>query len=229
LHERRHHTGRSTFAALVLRWIPLCAAAEFFGIAAAALWYGAVNVLIGEPEPLLARTGAWILMTLAAVPEGLVLGGLQAIGIGWFLAGISRRRWIAVTVAVGALGWGIGTFIPLFLVGQDIGSPPAEPGLLATALFSAAFGLAVGAIFGIAQFWALPPEARRKGLWILANAVGWGIGLPCIYVAAQLAGDLAGWAPRIALWALGGLGAGAALGTATGVALVGMRRPQGAA
>ena len=225
MREPQRQSATPAATTLVLRWIPLCAAAEFLGIAAAASWYGAVNVLIGEPEPLLARAGAWVLMTLSAVPEGFVLGGLQAVGISWFLPGVSRRRWISATVAVGALGWGIGTFIPLFLVGQDAASPPPEPGLAVTALFSAAFGLAVGAVFGLVQLWALPREARRKTLWIIANAVGWGVGLPCIYVAAQLAGDLTGWVPRITLWALGGLAAGAALGASTGLALLRLSQP----
>lgn len=202
----------------------MCAVAEFLGIGAAALWYGVVNVVVGEPVPLLARAGAWLLMTLAAVPEGLVLGGLQAVGIRWFLPSVSMRRWIVATVAVGIVGWAIGTFIPLFVVGPAPGDVPVdEPGLAATALFAAVFGLAVGAIFGLAQYWALPGEARRRPLWVVANTAGWGLGLPCIYVAAQLGGDLDGWVPRIAAWALGGLGAGAALGGATGLALLRMR------
>lgn len=59
---------------LLLRWSALCATAELLGIASAAIWYGGVNVWVGEPPELSVRIGAWLLMTLAAVPEGLVLG-----------------------------------------------------------------------------------------------------------------------------------------------------------
>lgn len=217
-------------ARLLKRWVMLCAAAELLGIASAAVWYGSVNMMFGEPEPLLARTVVWLLMTLAAVPEGIVLGGLQAKGMRWFLPEISARRWMLATIAVGLFGWAIGTFIPLFLAPEAAAEGMSEPGLLGTAVFAAVFGILVGSVFGIGQAWALPQGTRGRVPWILANACGWAVGLPLIYIAAQFAGDLEGWPARISVWAIGGLGAGASIGVATGFALrsIGGRRSESA-
>ena len=104
-----------------VRWVILCVLAELFGIGAAAIWYGGVNVLFGEPGTFLPRIGVWLLMTLAAVPEGVILGGLQAAGVRWFLPAVSAIRWIAATIAVGLLGWGIGTFMSIADYFSDIG------------------------------------------------------------------------------------------------------------
>jgi hypothetical protein len=209
---------------LLGRWLALCAIAELFGIASAAVWFGAINVWAGEPEALTLRIAAWFLMSLAAVPEGLILGGLQAHGLRWFFTSVSAARWIGATIAVGFLGWGIGTFIPMFVVDEAVMANGAEPGLAATALYSLVFGLGVGAVFGLAQAWALPAEARGRGLWVLANAIGWAIGLPLIFIAAKIAGDQSGWIMRVALWACGGIGAGASVGIATGIGLVWMTK-----
>jgi len=207
-----------------LRWIALCAVAELLGIGAAAAWYGAMNVIVGEPEAIAARLGAWLLMALAAIPEGVILGGLQVLGLRWFFARVSAARWILATTALGFLGWGIGAFIPLFVVGEPAtGGEFAEPGLATTAAFAAVFGVAVGALFGLAQSTALPRAARRRWSWVLANAAGWMLGLPAIYVAAQVAADLSGTLARVALWCAGGVVAGALIGAATALSLQVMR------
>lgn len=204
---------------LLLRWTGLCAVAELLGIASAAIWYGAMNVWVGEPKEIPLRIGAWLLMSLAAVPEGVVLGGLQAVGLRWFFNGVSTLRWVFTTICVGFLGWGIGTFIPLFIVDEAAMANGDEPGLATTAFFAAIFGMLVGLIFGGAQSSALPAEAKRKFLWVVGNAAGWALGLPLIYIGAQIAADQTGWAARIILWASGGVGAGASVGVFTGFAL----------
>lgn len=209
----------NTDSRLLYRWVCLCAAAELLGIGSAAVWYGAVNIWVGEPSALALRLGAWLLMSLAAVPEGLILGGLQVIGLRWFFPATSRSRWILATTAVGLVGWGIGTAIPLFMIEPTGPEHGAEPSLAATAAFSAVFGVGIGAVFGLAQSWALPPQARPRRLWVACNAIGWALGLPLIYMAAQVAADQAGWTLRLLLWALGGVGAGASVGVATGLCL----------
>ncbi len=203
-----------------VRWVILCALAELFGIGAAAIWYGGVNVLFGEPGTILPRIGVWLLMTLAAVPEGVILGGLQAVGVRWYLPDVSSVRWIVATIAVGLLGWGIGTFIPLFIVAGNAGAAGDEPGLIATALYACLFGVVVGTLFGVVQAWALPAQTRPKGAWVIANAAGWALGLPAIYVSAQIGADYPDWSSRLALWSAGGLATGAAVGIATGIALM---------
>lgn len=204
------------------RWVLLCAVAEFAGIGLAALWYGAIALGLGEPDNIVARIGVWLLMTTAAVPEGLVLGGLQARGLRWFLPELVPPRFIGATIVAGLIGWGLGSFIPLFVVRDGASVSATEPSVLEIIGFAATFGLIAGAVFGACQAWALPVKASSRARWTIANAVGWACALPLIYVAAQTAADLNGVAPKILLWALGGGAAGLVVGVATAVVLPAM-------
>lgn len=199
-------------------WVLLCALGEFGGIAAGAIWYGAANVLVGEPSGLAPRLGAWLLMALAAIPETLVLGLAQAAGLRGFMA-LSTPRWLAATSIVGLLGWGVGAAIPLFLVGPAA-PMTQEPELAVQMVFAAIFGAAAGLLFGLSQSLALPAEARRiRTSWVIANVAGWGVGLPLIYLAAQVGAGQSDIPLRVLLWAVGGLAAGLSVGLATGVPL----------
>lgn len=211
---------------LFTRWVLLCATAEFLGIAAAAVWYGGIHATIGEPEPIPFRFLAWLLMSLAAVPEGLILGGIQSVGVKLFILEVSARRWIVATVLVGFAGWGIGTFIPMFVITEAaaVSVSGSSSEIEGAVLFAAAFGVAIGTVFGAAQSWALPRGRSRRLSWTIANAVGWAFALPMIYAAAHIASEYPGWGTRIAIWASGGLGAGLLIGIATGIALLRMRR-----
>lgn len=202
---------------MIVRWIALCAVAEFFGIALAAIWYGIVAVTFGEPVELALRIGVWLLATMSAIPEGFVLGGLQAYGLRWFYPTLSATRWITMTTLVGLAGWGVGTFMPLFMVGEAASAP--EPSPTAIAAFAAIFGSLAGVAFGAAQAFALPVGADGRVKWVIANVIGWALGLPLIYLAAQLAGDFQAPAAMVAIWATGGLGAGVCVGVATAVAI----------
>lgn len=204
------------------RWVLLCGAAEFAGVGLAALWYGAIALSLGEPDNIVARLGVWLLMTMAAVPEGLVLGGLQARGLRWFLPDLVPPRFIGATIAAGLIGWGVGSFLPLFVVRDGAGVGATEPSALEIVGFAAAFGLIAGLVFGACQAWALPVKASSRLRWTLANAVGWALALPLIYVAAQTAADLSGVVPKILLWAAGGGGAGLVIGAATAVVVPAM-------
>lgn len=208
-----------TVSARLWWWIPLCGAAEFLGIAAAALWYGLIAVAFGEPSNIVLRSGVWLLMTAAAVPEGFVLGRLQAWGLSWFFPNIVWQRFVVATVVVGLLGWGVGTFIPLFLVGDGAEATQQEPSLFAVAAFASIFGALAGALFGAAQAWAVPTDWRGKLLWVAANVAGWAIALPLIYVAAQMGADLTSTTAKVLSWAAGGGAAGLVIGAATALAI----------
>ncbi len=216
----RTPTPLARFLAL---WVAVCALAEFLGIGAAALWYGAVMVILGEPVALLQRAGVWLVATAAAIPEGIVLGGLQGLLLRRVFPTLDLKRWVLATVAVGAVGWGVGTFIPLFMLPDGPAGDGMDPPLSQLALFAAGFGIAAGVMFGVGQMLAFRPDVPRRTAWVWANIVGWAAGLPLIYVAAQLGADLTGWTARITAWMMGGLGAGLCIGLATAVAIRLMR------
>ena len=205
-----------------IRWVVLCAAAEYLGIAAAALSFGVVAYTFGEPQAFSAKLGIWLLSAAAGVPEGFVLATLQSYGIRQFFGIAHDRATLVVrTVAAAVAGWATGTFVPVFLPFETpaAAGPQQEPPLIATIAFAAVFGVLAGALFGWLQSAAFAGRTLRRR-WILANTLGWMVGLPAIYVFAQFGGDFQSWAARIALWATGGLLAGASIGIATGLPLV---------
>lgn len=213
-----------------IRWVVLCALGEGLGIAAAVLWYGAVMLTLGEPEPLGARLAVWGLVALAAVPEALVLGGFQAWGLKPAVPDLRVGRWIAATVVPGLIGWGAGGFVPLFVAGPSDGPAVAvEPPLAAILLYAAAFGALAGLLFGACQSLALPRGRRDRLAWIAANAAGWVVALPLIYLGATIGADTESLPLRVLAWAGGGLAAGAVIGLATLPAVRSFARARGGA
>lgn len=217
LHGKGEETAMPPF-----RWIALCAAAEYAGIAVAALWFGVIAWSFGDPESFPGRIGVWLLSAASGVPEGFVLASLQSFGIRR-LFGIAHDRatLIVRTIAAAVIGWAAGTFIPTFIPfdAPDPAMPDADPPLVALIVFAGIFGIVAGALFGWLQSAAFAGATLRRE-WLVSNMLGWMVGLPAIYVFAQTAGDFESWTVRIALWALGGALAGAAIGFATGLALL---------
>jgi hypothetical protein len=202
----------------LLNWALICALAEALGLLAAGMWYGTVMAVLGEPEALAPRLGVWAAASLAAVTEGIILGGIQAWWLHHLWPSLSARRWIAATIAVGLIGWGFGTAVPLFLAPEG-GAPPSLPMLLG---FAALFGAVAGLLFGVVQALALPARAQPRRAWVLGNVAGWAVGLPLIYAAAHLGADAATAAGTLAWWAAGGAAGGLAIGACTGLALMRM-------
>jgi len=211
-------------------WVALCALAEALGISVAVLWYAAVDGAFPDPQGTLTRVVTWLGLSAAAIPEGIALGGLQSIGVRWFLPGISRLRWVAATMCVGWLGWAVGTWFPVFMpFDGDTNTAAVEPDILQVLAFTTSFGVCAGALIGGAQSLVMPRKIGNsdrtpwwrsiRWIWVLAHSVGWAVGLPCIYIAASFGADMESVAARIACWVTGALLAGASVGLATAAGL----------
>ncbi|MCW3836095.1 hypothetical protein ACFQ1E_08585 [Sphingomonas canadensis] len=201
----------------IRRWVIACAAGELIGIAVAALWWVTMDRI--EPDPVSAAAKAAMLAAkgLSGLFEGAVLGLLQAHALRAFYPRLSAARWTGATIAVAMAGWVIGSSFSVLASSVPAGPPPPDPGALATAVMAAAFGLAVGALFGGAQAIALRGAARASGWWVLFNALGWAVALPFIYLAAGV--DLGiGIAGAVLNGLAGGCAAGAMLGLVTALA-----------
>jgi len=195
-------------------WTVVCGLAELLGIATGALWWVGWDQLNPEPVGAATKAGMLAIKGLSGLVEGLILGLAQA----WLLrrryTALSAVAWSSVTCALALLGWTIGSSFAIY-GGAEAGAPPADPGPVATVIMSAGFGLAVGAVFGAGQALVLRRAARRAWVWIAANAAGWAIALPAIYLAASVGGG-----PGLLPLAAGsGLAAGLMLGLVTGLSL----------
>ncbi len=194
-------------------WVALCAAAEGIGMtAAAAASRAAQQVAVGPLGAAEAVAGLGLVVAGGLV-EGLALGGLQAFALGRWLPGLSRVRWVAVTVLVAGLGWALAS-APSALSGDTAASQAPPTGFVLVG--AAALGALMGAVLGGAQWTVLRRHVRRSGLWVVANVLGWAAAMVLVFAGATAPG--VGWPTGgvVALGAGTGLVAGAVLGLVTG-------------
>lgn len=184
-------------------WVVACAVAEGIGMtASAAAARGSDSVGTGA---------AFFLVLSGGLVEGAALGLFQAGALRGTL-GPRHRAWILATVVAAGLGWAAGS-IPATLSRDDGGPDPALGLVLLGAL---GIGLALGPALGLAQALVLRTRVRHPYRWVLANAAGWSVAMPLIFLGATTAGADWTWPALVAYAALTGLAAGAALGLVTG-------------
>ncbi|MET0309072.1 MAG: hypothetical protein ABW023_10240 [Sphingomonas sp.] len=197
------------------RWIEACAAGELLGIASAALWWVTCDRFDPHPDGLTAQILMLIAKGGSGVIQGIVLGYLQ----GWALRRPYPRliagRWVMVTTVTATLGWTLAAWLSIF--GLENGPQTPVLNLLQTALTAAVFGVVTGLVFGSAQALVLRGVAHRSHWWIVANAIGWGLALPCIYIAASVGSAQPGSLEIAFRGLVGGVASGVVLGLVTGL------------
>ena len=190
----------------VRRWVAACAAGEAVGIAVAALAVGSVADGAGPGAALRAAV-------LAGIAEGASLGWCQWRELRQAVPRLGAAAWVGATVGVAILAW-VGASLPP--TGAGTGSAPP---LLLVLPFAALLGAAFGAVLGTAQSLALIGCVRHPGRWVGANAGAWSVAMAVIYLGASAPDESLAWPALLALGAVTGLVAGAAVGGITGIAL----------
>jgi len=193
-------------------WVAACAAAEGIGMAASA---GAAR----GSEHLGTGTGLALIL-LGGLVEGAALGVLQS-GILAHTLGSRRRTWVLATVLAAGLGWAAGS-APATVSGD---SDSTSPGLALVLLGALAIGLTLGPVLGLAQALALRTRVRHPFRWVLANAAGWAVAMPVIFLGATTAGSTWSWPSLVLYGAVTGAVAGGALGAVTGLWLPSLDGP----
>jgi uncharacterized integral membrane protein len=218
--------SKKTDFSLWKKWTLYCAAGELLGIGVAGVIAFSVNTAIGEPQTLPAKLMVLSCMMLAGAIEGSLLGVLQWRALKDKFPQIPLRDWWFYTVLVAVLGWFLGMMPSLFFVpAQNPASNAAPSGIdfenpLIILGLSTAMGLVLGAIFGLFQWFALRKQVQKAHRWILANALGWGLGLAWIYLLASLPDEQSSLAFNVSMGILGGLLAGLSVGAVTGIFLL---------
>lgn len=210
-------------------WTISCATGELIGIGVAALSAQLLLLRIGEPATTVQRWGILVLMVGAGLIEGSALGYFQWRVLKRLHPAISARSWIGVTVAVAAVGWFLGMLPSTLYVAPDAGAEPFDPSLLLTVVLAMLTGLGAGAVFGVAQWFVLRHHVQRASLWIVANMLGWMLGIAWIYAVAALPTETTATGMVIALGIIGGIMAGLSLGAVTGWFLLKLNRTSTAA
>ena len=151
-----------------------------------------------------------LLVLLGGLTEGAALGLLQSSVLRDRLGG-RRSGWVLTTTLVAGLGWAAGS-TPATLSGNDGGTPPLGLVLLG----AMALGIVMGAVLGAAQATVLRHHVRHPWRWSVANACGWAVAMPVVFLGATTAGAGWSWPTLIGYGALTGAVAGAVLGVVTG-------------
>jgi len=213
--ERRKASTVSLPEGFRFRWILFCGMAEFLGIAFAAilavLGMGWEDQLINLPIWLL----PFSLALLSGGLEGAIVGRLQWTILREIYPRIRAFSWMGVTILAAVIAWLLGLLPGTLMAGS--GADTNEPSNAMMIGMGALMGLFLGTLFGLFQHSILRRVVHQSSLWILANAIGWTIGMALIFAAAAWVQE--GWP----IWLIGGVAglsgllAGFSVGLSTGL------------
>ncbi len=211
------------------KWTINCAIGELLGIACAGAIAFGINSTIGEPQSLGSKIVVLLAMMFAGLMEGTILSLFQWKVLVTRFQNIPKNEWMFYTILVGVLGWFLGMLPSLFFM--PVGSETqglsekidfSNPYIFA--FLSVSVGLGFGAAFGLFQWFSLKKYAQKAYKWIIANALGWGLGLGWIYLFTSLPTEQSTLAFNILMGIIGGVLAGLSVGAITGIYLVKLKK-----
>jgi hypothetical protein len=189
------------------RWVVATTCGELAGFTIPAI-VGATATGAG-----IGQSASTVLLVLAGVGEGTILGWAQSQVLRRELPELRTGDWIRATAAGAAAAWTIG-MLPSTFHAQLLGLWP--PMLIALGTLT---GVLLLASIGFAQWLVLRRHVEGSGSWIVANALAWIAGLAVVFAALGIApGD----SPVLiaAFGVVGGLGMGLTVALITGLFLV---------
>ncbi len=166
------------------QWVIANSAAELVGLgivgASAYLVIGAA----GEPESRAGMLGYAVLAVGLGGVEGAIVGYAQAIVLRRRLPAL--RSWVAATVAGAMIAWFLG-MLPSTLMGLQSPTSSEPPPEMSDALqlaLAVPLGMVAGIVLAFPQWRVLRRYVPRAGWWLPANALGWAVAMPLVFVAA---------------------------------------------
>jgi len=198
------------------KWVLACTAGEVLGIGAAAAMVTSYLYLVGEPQDTWGLFQLAGVMLFAGIVEGFLLGIFQWRVLVRIFPRIPGNSWISMTVLAALTGWLIGALSSVTFSPVSTHTESDEPSLWMNLLIGTGAGILLGALFGIFQVRVLKRFLDKAELWILANALGWGIGLVWIFIAASIPNAQTPLILTILLGIAGGTVAGLSVGGITG-------------
>lgn len=212
-------------AFLYLRWILANALGELLGLGATfAIGIGLFSGLAESPGWLPTLLTA-VLMTASGAIEGGVVGWLQWQVLRGPFPMVMRGVWVRATILGAVVAWALGavTMVIGSLSASSGEQTMQEPDPTFMLVMEVSMGLAAGLILAFPQWRVLRYAVKHFWVWLPANSLAWGLGMPLIFAGvdqAMAAGST--WA-AVALFALHLLLTGALAGAVHGLALVWLR------
>lgn len=205
-------------------WTINCAIGELLGIASAAVIAFFADELMHEPQSISSKSFLLIVMMFAGFIEGSILSHFQWKSLVTKLKDVPFKQWYLFTVLIAVIGWFLGMLPSLFFMPEsssDIESftpdnLPSPYFYITMAIFS---GFGLGALFGLFQWMVLRKHVHRAYEWIIANSIGWGLGLLWIYLFASIPDESSNILFIVTMGVIGGSLAGLSVGAITGISL----------
>lgn len=205
-----------------LNWTIACGMGEFLGIGVAAGIAFLHIHFLGEPQTIGQRLLVIVVMVLAGIIEGLVVGSFQWSVLRRKFANLKVPNWLIVTALGAATAWLLGMLPSTFFAPEPstASSESLEFSGAQFALLAVLSGIVLGALFGAFQWVELRKHTAKASRWILANLFGWTVGLTIIYLGASAPLVETGLVAVIIIGTISGLLAGLSVGAITGLFLV---------
>ena len=205
-----------------LNWTIACGIGEFLGIGVAAGIAFLHFRFLGEPQTIGQRILIIIVMMLAGIIEGLVTGSFQWSVLKKRFINIKAKNWLIFTALGAATAWLLGMISSVFFAPEPSASSLAtiELSNVQIALLAAISGVVLGALFGGFQWVELRKHTPNAGRWVLANSLGWAVGLVIIYLGASMPSVDTSLAVIILIATISGLLGGLSVGAITGLFLI---------
>jgi hypothetical protein len=205
-----------------VRWVLANSLGELVGLGATfALGVGLFSGLAESPGAGPAVLSA-LLMTASGLLEGWVVGSAQWWAMRPAFPGVARRSWVLATTVGAVIAWFLGsipmTVASLSTAGSEATGP--EPPALLMVSLEVGLGLVAGLVLALPQWRVLRRHAARAGLWLPANSVAWGAGMPIVFAGVDLAQKVGSLGGAVAVMAGALLVAGAVVGAIHGAVLV---------
>jgi hypothetical protein len=183
-----------------------------------------VGGLVGIGVAAIASGIAVHLGTVSTIALLYGVGAAQGIALGFSQWLVLRRYvkhvglWVLATGLGALVAWSIGLKVIVALTLMLFRSTAFDNLTWAWLLAVFCLGVWVGTVLGLAQWCVLRTHVRRGILWVLANALAWGLGVSMVLMGVTKPGVMGVETALIGVST--GAMAGVVIGAVTGIALV---------
>lgn len=165
-------------------WILNYSFGELIGIGIAASIGRFLFFTFPESSSFSQSTLTVVLLFIAGIAEGLVLGYIQWKALSKIVPDLTQLQWIFVTAFSVLAGW-------LFILPPGIMFIAflSEISLISTNssyLYTMVVGAAFGGLIGFPQFLVIRKYFKNAAIWIVSNTVGWMLSFLIVYTALLL-------------------------------------------
>jgi hypothetical protein len=205
-------------ASLYWRWVLVCTTGELVGFAGVPVLAGFLTLWLTEHLTLEVRSVIiYLVSVVGGLGEGAILAWFQLRVLREYIPRLDAGRWVRYTAVAASFAWMLGMLAPTL---EDL--------IGLSAIVQVVIWIPVSALIlcsiGTAQSWVLAGAVYNPRCWIVANILGWLLGLIWTFVLPALVSQDAPPSVWVSTFAVAGILMGLTVGLVTGNALVNLER-----